>query len=170
MKKTSDLSVGRAGKNKTTRYPNFSDAGGSIDKLAVSIRCLVKGVTGGSAPSPPFVPQHLHSEPTNFLPETHGFLTSALSTSPPTMAHFIKTVSQLTRDELLSAADNFDLSQTGNVTTLRKRVKAHIDANEHYMNNPRYIGLFSRQQRARYAARTASPTPPSLGWNRGWNP
>ncbi|KAJ7918100.1 hypothetical protein B0H13DRAFT_2321751 [Mycena leptocephala] len=66
------------------------------------------------------------------------------------MAHFTKTVSRLSRDELLSAADNFDLAKTGNVTTLRKRVKNHIDANEHYMDNPRYLRLFSPQQRARY--------------------
>jgi hypothetical protein len=79
------------------------------------------------------------------------------------MAHFTKTVSQLTRDELLSAADNFDLAQTGNVTTLCKRVKTHIDANEHYMDNPRYVRLFSPQQQARYAAHSASPTPPPWG-------
>src|ERR1700742_4070555 len=79
------------------------------------------------------------------------------------MAQFTKTVSQLSRAELLAVADNFELANTGTVTTLRKRIKSHIDDNEHYMDHPRYAPLFSPQQRARHAARSVSPTPPPWG-------
>ncbi|KAJ7501372.1 hypothetical protein B0H11DRAFT_2373528 [Mycena galericulata] len=79
------------------------------------------------------------------------------------MPHFSKTVSQLTRDELVSAANVFDLDTTGSVTALRARVKAHIDDNEHYMGNANYWHLFTRRQRNSWSNRSPSPTPSSWG-------
>lgn len=63
------------------------------------------------------------------------------------MPTFTKTVSQLTRPDLLSAANVFSLDATGSVAALRARLKAHIDANEHFMGNSNYYPLFSREQR-----------------------
>ncbi|KAJ7618342.1 hypothetical protein DFH06DRAFT_1363882 [Mycena polygramma] len=74
------------------------------------------------------------------------------------MPQFTKTVSQLVRHELLSAAQAFNLDTTGNVTAIRARVKAHIDANEDLMNNADYHSLFSREQRNRFAALTPNPS------------
>ncbi|KAJ7629254.1 hypothetical protein DFH06DRAFT_1141249 [Mycena polygramma] len=74
------------------------------------------------------------------------------------MPQFTKTVSQLVRHELLSAAQAFNLDTTGNVTAIRARVKAHIDANEDLMNNTDYHSLFSREQRNRFAALTPNPS------------
>lgn len=79
------------------------------------------------------------------------------------MPAFTKTVSQLTRPDLLSAANVFSLDATGSVAALRARLKAHIDANEHFMGNSNYYPLFSREQRAHWDARTPSPTPPPWG-------
>ncbi|KAJ6502854.1 hypothetical protein C8R47DRAFT_217404 [Mycena vitilis] len=79
------------------------------------------------------------------------------------MPTFTKTVSQLNRAELVSAANIFNLDAGGLVTILRARIKAHIDENQHYMDNPNYEHLFSRHQRAQYATRARTPTPPP--WN-----
>ncbi|KAJ7232469.1 hypothetical protein B0H12DRAFT_1076840 [Mycena haematopus] len=89
--------------------PDADGQDGSIDKLASQYDVFVL------------------EDRIEFRAKTHSFLTSASFTSYPTMVQFTKTVSQLSRSELLSAANNFDLATTGNVTTLRKRVKSHID-------------------------------------------
>ena len=70
------------------------------------------------------------------------------------MARFTKTVSQLSRAELLSAADKFN---TGNVGNLRKRIKNHNDATRMSTTwtTPRYARLLAPQQRARYATQLA---------------
>ncbi|KAJ6526687.1 hypothetical protein B0H19DRAFT_1275541 [Mycena capillaripes] len=68
------------------------------------------------------------------------------------MPLFKKTVSQLTRAELLLALGEFDIEDiSGNISALRTRLKAHLAANEDLMDNPDYISLFSREQRTRYA-------------------
>jgi hypothetical protein len=68
------------------------------------------------------------------------------------MPQFTKTVSQLSRAQLLSAATAFQLDNTGSVTALRARVKAHIDSHEDLMGDPDYRPLFSPTQRRRYPA------------------
>jgi hypothetical protein len=67
------------------------------------------------------------------------------------MPTFNKTVSQLTRAELLSATAAFGLDSSGAVTALRARVKAHLKDNEDLMDNPDYVRLFTPAQRALYA-------------------
>ncbi|KAK6988398.1 hypothetical protein R3P38DRAFT_2804653 [Favolaschia claudopus] len=44
------------------------------------------------------------------------------------------SVSQLKRAQLVSAADEFQLDNTGSVIELRKRIKAHIEANLHALS------------------------------------
>ncbi|KAJ7845503.1 hypothetical protein B0H14DRAFT_3454935 [Mycena olivaceomarginata] len=64
------------------------------------------------------------------------------------MPQFNKTVSQLARPQLLSAATAFGLEASGSVIELRKRLKAYLAQNEDLMDNPDYRPLFSRAQRA----------------------
>lgn len=88
---------------------------------------------------------------------------SFIATSLPVMSIFSKTVSQLTRNELRRAAGLFDLDDTGSVADLRSRISRHINENLHLMDNENYWHLFSRAQRAAWAARSRTPTPPP--WN-----
>ncbi|KAJ7776686.1 hypothetical protein B0H14DRAFT_3508268 [Mycena olivaceomarginata] len=78
------------------------------------------------------------------------------------------TVSQVNHDELLSAAATFDLDRAGNVTALRARVRAYIDANEHHMDNARHLPLFS----PRHGPRVEHPslTPPTPRMTQTTNP
>ncbi|KAJ7655796.1 hypothetical protein DFH06DRAFT_1329233 [Mycena polygramma] len=78
------------------------------------------------------------------------------------MPHFSKTLSQLNKTELLAAAKVFNLSSDGIATALRDRIKAYLDDHEHHMKNKNYVRLFSRQQRASYAARAHMPPKVSL--------
>ncbi|KAK7006802.1 hypothetical protein R3P38DRAFT_2775896 [Favolaschia claudopus] len=87
------------------------------------------------------------------------------------MVQFDTTVSQLKRAQLVSAADEFQLDNTGSVIELRKRIKAHIEANLQYMDNPDYARLFPRHQRLEWDARSHhSPTPPPEGGSGGGGP
>ncbi|KAK6995855.1 hypothetical protein R3P38DRAFT_3425598 [Favolaschia claudopus] len=81
------------------------------------------------------------------------------------MVQFDTTVSQLKRAQLVSAADEFQLDNTGTVVELRKRIKDHIEANLDYMDNPNYARLFPRHQRLEWEARSDhnSPSPPPGG-------
>ncbi|KAJ7436124.1 hypothetical protein FB451DRAFT_1194133 [Mycena latifolia] len=54
--------------------------------------------------------------------------------------------------ELAGATTAFQLDNTGSVTALRARVKAHIDSHEDLMGDPDYRPLFSPTQRRRYPA------------------
>ncbi|KAJ7619251.1 hypothetical protein B0H17DRAFT_1340801 [Mycena rosella] len=75
------------------------------------------------------------------------------------MPRFTKTVSQLSRPELLSALTTFAEDTTGSATALRARLKAYIDANEDLMGDTDYWHLFTREQRTRYANRPPTPPP-----------
>ncbi|KAK7029094.1 hypothetical protein R3P38DRAFT_2775685 [Favolaschia claudopus] len=73
------------------------------------------------------------------------------------MVQFDTTVSQLKRAQLVSAADEFQLDNTS-VIELRKRIKAHIEANLQY-------------SRLEWEARSHhSPTPPLEGGLGGGGP
>jgi hypothetical protein len=65
------------------------------------------------------------------------------------MPAFTKTVSSLSKAELLSAAATFHFDATGSVNDLRARLKAHMAANKAaIMANPDHAPLFTRRERA----------------------
>ncbi|KAF8189225.1 hypothetical protein K438DRAFT_1763966 [Mycena galopus ATCC 62051] len=66
------------------------------------------------------------------------------------MPQFNKTVSQLTRPQLLSALAAFGLDTSGPVTTLCSRLKEYLKDNEDLMDSPEYRPLFSPAQRTQY--------------------
>ncbi|KAJ7815762.1 hypothetical protein B0H13DRAFT_2293318 [Mycena leptocephala] len=70
------------------------------------------------------------------------------------MPAFTKTVSSLSKAELLSAAATFHFDATGSVNDLRARLKAH-------MANPDHAPLFTRRERAEWPGRSESPDPSS---------
>ncbi|KAJ7921788.1 hypothetical protein B0H13DRAFT_2414142 [Mycena leptocephala] len=99
-----------------------------IDEPARAVQCLVTGVTGGGAPFSLATTTTVsrHTELNVRLP---GFNPPKSFLHRSDMPAFTKTISSLSKAELLSAAATFHFDATGSVDDLRTRLKAHMAAN-----------------------------------------
>jgi hypothetical protein len=83
---------------------------------------------------------------------------------PPNGRPFTKTLSTLRKDDLIRLSGEFDLPADGSVTTLRNRLKAHLDFHREVIyRNARYKGLYPKHRRPvgnRLLSSQSTPDPP----------